>query len=136
VLLDLLLTQRVEPQLGRGAPTLLYDYPASQAALAKVRPELFPVAERFELYVEGIELANGYHELTDADVLRQRNRENNIARTRDGKEPLPEDSRLLAAMASGLPACTGCALGFDRVVMLATGAESVAAAMAFPGDRA
>jgi lysyl-tRNA synthetase class 2 len=134
--LDLLLTELVEPKLGFAAPTLLCDYPPSQAALARVRNDEPPVAERFELYVDGIELANGYHELLDADALRQRNAENNRLRTIDGKSTLPEDSRLLAAMEHGLPACTGCALGFDRVVMLACGKREIADVLTFPIERA
>ncbi|MBC7852121.1 MAG: EF-P lysine aminoacylase GenX [Pirellulaceae bacterium] len=134
--LDLLLTQKVEPHLGQACPTILYDYPASQAALAQIREGNPPVAERFELYVRGIELANGYHELLDPAVLRERNRVNNQLRQDDGKPPLPADSRLLAAMDHGLPACSGCALGFDRLVMAATGAKTIQEVMAFPIDRA
>jgi lysyl-tRNA synthetase class 2 len=134
--LNLLLAECVEPHLGQPAPTILYDYPASQAALAVVRDENPPVAERFELYVHGIELANGYHELLDAAELRRRNASNNAARIADGKPPLPEESRLLAAMDAGLPACSGVALGFDRLVMIAAGANSIADAIAFPIDRA
>jgi lysyl-tRNA synthetase class 2 len=114
----------------------LHDYPADQAALARVRPGEPPVAERFELYVQGMELANGYHELLAAQVLRQRNRQNNALRQADGKPPLPENSRLLDAMDCGLPPCSGCALGFDRLVMVATGAKSLAEVMAFPIERA
>lgn len=134
--LDLLLVELVEPHLGCEGPLILYDYPASQAALARVRPGPPAVAERFELYVDGIELANGYHELLDADVLRQRNRDNNRLRQARGKAALPEESRLLAAMESGLPACAGVALGFDRVLMLAAGAKDLSAVMPFPFDRA
>jgi lysyl-tRNA synthetase class 2 len=134
--LDLLLVERVEPRLGLSNPTILFDYPASQAALAQVRDEEPAVAERFELYVRGIELANGYHELTDPEVLRERNRQANDRRHADGKYTLPEESRLLEAMEHGLPECTGVALGFDRLVMLAAGAKSVAEVMAFPVDRA
>jgi elongation factor P--(R)-beta-lysine ligase len=134
--LDWLLVTCVEPTLGRGRPTMLYDYPASQAALAVVRPEPDPVAERFELYVDGIELANGYHELTDAAVLRARTRAANQARRADGKYALPEDSRLLDAMHHGLPASTGVALGFDRLVMVALGAKDLSEVIAFPVDRA
>ena len=130
--LDLLLTQKVEPQLGQDRPTILYDYPASQSALARIRDGNPPVAERFELYVRGIELANGYHELLDPAVLRERNRLNNKLRISDGKPPLPEESRLLAAMDHGLPACSGCALGFDRLVMAATGAKTIQEVLAFP----
>jgi lysyl-tRNA synthetase class 2 len=134
--LDLLLVELVAPQLGNKHPAILYDYPASQAALAKLRDEDPPVAERFELYVRGIELANGYHELTDADQLRQRNGEHNRQRVALGKSPLPEESRLLDAMDAGLPECAGCALGLDRLVMLATGARSIDKVIALPTDRA
>jgi lysyl-tRNA synthetase class 2 len=134
--LDLLLVELVQPHLGRQRPVIVYDYPASQAALARVRPGPPEVAERFELYVDGIELANGYHELVDADVLRRRNRENNRLRAACGKPELPAESRLLAAMEAGLPPCAGVAMGFDRVVMLAAGAKDLSAVMPFPFDRA
>ena len=133
--LNLLLAEVVGPRLGVEEPTILHDYPASQAALAQVHGDP-PVAERFELYVRGIELANGYHELVEADVLRRRNQEVNRARVADGKPPLPEESRLLAAMEHGLPECSGVALGFDRVVMLAAGVEGLSDVLAFPIDRA
>jgi len=134
--LDLLLSERVQPNLGRDRPLILYDYPASQAALARVRPGPPPVAERFELYVSGIELANGYCELVDARTLRERNARNNVLRRADGKPGLPEESRLLAAMEAGMPPATGVALGFDRVVMLAAGARDIREVLAFPFDRA
>jgi lysyl-tRNA synthetase class 2 len=136
MILDFLHTTRVEPQLGRDLPTILYDYPASQSALARIRLGDPPVAERFELYYHGIELANGYHELLDPAALRQRNRENNHLRATDGKYTAPEHSRLLEAMQHGLPACSGCALGFDRLVMVASGASTIQEVMAFPIDRA
>jgi lysyl-tRNA synthetase class 2 len=134
--LDWLLTQRVQSKLGVGRPVLLYDFPASQAALAQIRPGEPPLAERFELYVCGWELANGYHELLDAAELRRRNARANELRRQDGKAALPEESRLLAAMERGLPPAVGCALGFDRLVMLATGAKSIDEVIAFPWDRA
>ena len=144
--LDLLLVECVEPHLGRsdsgkGQPAILYDYPASQAALARIRADeqngqQVSVAERFELYVDGIELANGYHELTDADELRRRNAEANRQRAADGKAKLPENSRLLRAMEAGLPPSTGVALGFDRLAMIAAGAKNIAEVMSFPIDRA
>jgi lysyl-tRNA synthetase class 2 len=133
--LNLLLAHLVEPHLGRDRPTILYHYPAGQAALAQVHGDP-PVAERFELYVRGVELANGYHELLDPTILRRRNLAANQDRVRDGKPPLPEENRLLAAMEHGLADCTGVALGFDRAVMLAAGAGSLAEVMAFPIDRA
>ena len=133
---DLVLTTKVQPELGRDRPAIVYDYPSSQAALARVRPGSPPLAERFELYIDGIELANGYHELLDPAILRERNRDNNAARASDGKYVLPEESRLLSAMEHGLPACSGCALGFDRLVMVATGAKTIQEVMAFPIERA
>lgn len=135
-LLNLILVEFVEPHLGIDRPTVLFDYPASQAALAKVRNNDPPVAERFELYVDGIELANGYHELLDADVLRKRNAVMNGLRIEDGRGKLPEKSRLLDAMEHGLPSCSGVALGFDRLVMVATGAKKISEVIAFPSSRA
>ncbi len=133
--LNLLLAELVEPHLGVSRPAILYDYPASQAALAETAGDP-PVAKRFELYVRGVELANGYQELLDGEILRRRNHAANAARAAEGKPPLPEESRLLAAMEHGLPACTGVALGFDRLVMLAAGASSLAEVLAFPIERA
>ncbi len=132
--LNLLLATTVEPHLGAAAPEILVDYPASQAALAAtvVRADGVEVAERFELYWRGIELANGYHELTDAIALRERLENVNRQRTADNRPALPLPERLLAAMKHpGLPPCTGCALGFDRLVMLACGASSINDVMTF-----
>ncbi|RMF87125.1 MAG: EF-P lysine aminoacylase GenX, partial [Planctomycetota bacterium] len=105
-------------------------------ALAVVREDDPPVAERFELFVDGVELANGYHELCDPSVLRSRQREAGRARIEDGKQPLPEENRLLAAMESGLPPCAGVAMGLDRVLMLQTKASDIREVMPFPFDRA
>lgn len=132
--LDLLLSECIQPRLGRGRPVVVCDYPISQAALAMVRPTDPPVAARFELFAEGLELANGYLELLDADVLRDRIRSANQWRLRDGKAVLPETNRLLAAMEAGLPRCVGIALGFDRVVMLRAGKNNIRQVMAFPFD--
>lgn len=135
--LDILLATLVQPNLGQQVPAILCDYPASQAALAKTRAESTgEVAERFELYYRGVELANGYHELLDPAALRERNSASNAARQRDGKATLPEESRLLAAMEHGLPSCSGCALGVDRLVMLLAEASSIQEVIAFPIDRA
>lgn len=133
--LELLLVSCVERQLGHDRPVVLFDYPASQAALARVRDEAWPVAERFELYVDGIELANGYHELLDAAELLARTAENNSFRQRDGRPRLPVPARFVGAMEHGLPACSGVALGFDRLSMLASGATDVASVMTFPGGQ-
>ncbi len=134
--LNLLLVELVQPQLGRGRPTIMFDFPASQAALARIRDGSPPVAERFELFVEGIELANGYHELLDPTELRRRTAEANHQRRADGKPPLPEPEMLVQAMEHGLPPCSGAALGFDRLVMLAAGSDRIDDVVAFPIDRA
>ena len=107
------------PHLGLDAPVILYDYPASQAALANIRHASIPVAERFELFYQGIELANGYHELCDPHELARRTEEANAKRKLQGRQPLSQSGKLHAAMEAGLPPCTGVALGFDRLIMLA-----------------
>ncbi|MDQ5909465.1 MAG: elongation factor P--(R)-beta-lysine ligase [Pseudomonadota bacterium] len=134
--LDLLLTQRIESQLGQGRLCFIYDYPASQAALARLRPGDPPVGERFELYLGGIELANGFHELGDAVEQRRRFEAENAARQAQGLPVMPVDEHLLSALASGLPECAGVALGVDRLAMLAAGKTSLAEALAFPFERA
>lgn len=134
--LDLLLTQRIEPHLGQGRLTFLYDYPASQAALARLRREDPPVGERFELYLDGVELANGFHELGDAVEQRSRFEAENAARRAQGLPVMPLDEHLLAALAAGLPDCAGVALGFDRLVMLAAGKTALAETLAFPFEQA
>lgn len=133
---DLLLTQLIEPRLGKGRLTFVYDFPVSKAALARIRPGDPPVAERFELYLEGVELANGFHELTDAAEQRRRFEHDNARRGALGLPAVPHDEQLLAALAHGLPDCAGVALGFDRLVMLAAGAPSVRDVIAFPIERA
>jgi elongation factor P--(R)-beta-lysine ligase len=134
--LQLLLTVAVEPRLGRERPSFLHDFPAAQAALARVRPGEPPVAERFEAFVAGVELANGYHELTDPVEQERRFHADLAERRRRGLPEPPYDGRLLAALAHGLPASAGVALGFDRLVMLAVGATSLGEVIAFPVDRA
>jgi len=132
--LDLILTHLVEPHLGFEVPCIIYDWPASQSALAIVRKDDPAVAERFELYVDGVELANGYHELLDADELLRRNDHINTQRLSDGNQTLPVQSRLLDAMRAGMPACSGVAVGLDRLLMVMTGARTIADVMAFGFD--
>lgn len=134
--LNLLLTHLVEPHLGRGRLTFIHDYPASQAALACIRREQVPVAERFELYLEGIELANGFHELANAEEQRARFETERRNRQALGLSDIPHDQYLLAALQHGLPECSGVALGLDRLVMLAAGAASIVDVIPFPADRA
>jgi len=134
--LNLILSRLIEPKLGFDGGVMIYDWPASQAALAVIRQEEVPVAERFEIYVNGVELANGYHELLDPDELARRNSVVNQERVKDGQPLLPEESRLLQAMRSGLPACAGVAVGVDRLILLALGLERIREVMAFPIDRA
>src|SRR5204862_373311 len=104
---DLLLTHLVEPHLGRDRLTFVYDYPASAAALAQVRVGNPPVAERFELYLDGMELANGFHELADPEEQRRRFNEDNLRRRERSLPPIPPDEALLHALAHGLPDCSG-----------------------------
>ena len=137
--LDLIFAEVVQPDLGVDAAVVVYDYPASQSQLAKTRREFdnerketFDVTERFELFVDGIELANGYHELLDASVLRARIEATSDERRRDGSGELPRESRLLQAMEAGLPPCSGCALGVDRFFAVLIGAKSLDETLAFP----
>lgn len=133
--LDLILSHRVEPNLGRDGLCFLTDYPASQAALARLNPDNPQVAERFELYFRGVELANGFHELGDS-VEQGRRFELELAeRAAQGRETPPMDERLLAALEEGFPDCAGVALGFDRLVMLALGAESLEEVITFTIER-
>ena len=130
--LDLLLTHCIGPQLGHDCPLFLYDFPITQAALAKIRyTEIPPVASRFEVYFKGIELANGFHELQDAKEQRKRFLQDLAYRKEHNIQQVPLDEKLLAALAAGLPDCAGVALGIDRLVMLALGKQSVAEVMSF-----
>ena len=132
--LDLLLTHRIQPEFPAGRITVVYDYPASQCALAKIRADDPPVAERFEIYVGQHELANGYHELTDAAEQRTRFERDNERRRWRGLVELPLDENLLAAL-QDLPDCAGVALGIERLMMAMTGSEDIRDLLAFPfGD--
>lgn len=124
-LLDVLLSERVQPQLGRGRPLILKNYPLSQAALARRSPEDPRCAARFELFVDGCELANGYDELRDPDELIRRGCEHNFRRIARGRDPLPVENTLVQAMRQGLPACAGVALGVDRLQMVRHGYGSL-----------
>jgi lysyl-tRNA synthetase class 2 len=133
--LDLLLTHVVEPTMGPGL-VFIRDYPASQAALARLRPGSPAVAARFEAYLDGVELANGFYELTDAGQQRKRFERDNARRVQQGRAAVDIDERLLAAMSTGLPDCAGVALGIDRLLMAAGRHASLADVIAFPLERA
>jgi len=134
--LDLLLTHRIQPEFPPNRMTVIYDYPATQCALAKIRAGDPPVAERFELYVGTQELANGYHELTDAVEQRARFVRDNARRRARGLQALPVDEGLLAAIETGLPDCAGVALGIERLLMAMTGTDDIREVLAFAFARA
>ena len=133
--LDVMMTHVIEPRLGPGL-VFIRDYPASQAALARLRPGQPAVAVRFEVYLDGMELANGYHELTDAAELQRRFEKDNTRRDAQGSEAVAMDQKLLAALASELPDCAGVALGIERLLMIASQSASIEDVIAFPLARA
>jgi lysyl-tRNA synthetase class 2 len=133
--LDLTLTHVIEPGLGPGL-VFVHDYPVSQAALARLRPGNPPLAARFEVYLDGMELANGFHELADADEQRQRFTQECARRGESDGRAVCIDERLLAALEYGLPDCAGVALGLDRLLLVAAGKRDLHEVIAFPFDRA
>lgn len=135
-LLEVLMGTVVGPRLGQGGLTFVHGYPASQAALAQLDPEDPRAAQRFELYCDGIELANGFHELASPREQRSRFESDRAERRRLGLPDTALDERLLAALEAGLPDCSGVALGFDRTLMLAGGATRIDAVLPFPIERA
>ncbi|EST56881.1 MULTISPECIES: elongation factor P--(R)-beta-lysine ligase [Proteus] len=135
-LLQLLFVSGVEPHIGLEKPTFIYHFPASQASLAEISSEDHRVAERFEVYFKGVELANGFRELTDAQEQRHRFERDNRQRVAMGLPEQPIDERFLAALEAGLPECSGVALGVDRLIMLALGVERLSDVIAFPVYRA
>ena len=129
--LDLLITHKLQPAFPRDRITVIHDYPASQCALAKIRPGEPPLAERFELYLGCYELANGYHELNDATEQRARFEHDNARRRARGQPELPLDENLLAVL-DRLPDCAGVALGVDRLLMDMLGTPDIRGVLAFP----
>jgi lysyl-tRNA synthetase class 2 len=134
--LDLLMSTVVGPRLGIGRLAFVHEFPAAQAALARVKDSDPAVAERFELFLDGVELANGFHELADSGEQRRRFEQDLTRRRNAGLDLPPIDEHLLAALAHGIPDCAGVALGFDRLVMQAAGARHIDDVIAFPADRA
>jgi len=133
--LDLLITHRLQPAFPRDRITVIHDYPASQCALAKIRPAETPLAERFELYLGPYELANGYHELNDAAEQRARFERDNAVRRARGQREIPIDENLLAVL-DAMPDCAGVALGVERLLMCLAGADAIAEVVAFPFSEA
>ncbi len=129
--LDLLLTSRVAPQFAKDRLTVLHHYPASQAALARLCPDDEAVADRFEVFLGELELANGYFELTDASQQRARCARDQALRRQRQQPERPLDEKFLSALEHGLPSCCGVAVGFDRLVMLNAGADSLGAVQTF-----
>jgi len=134
--LDLIISHVIQPRLPDETMTFVFDYPAGQAALARIRPDEPPVAERFELFLGQVELANGYQELTDAAEQRERFIRENRSRKSSGANECPLDEHLLDALAHGMPECSGVALGFDRLLMYVVRAASLDEVIPFPADRA
>jgi len=130
--LQLIISQAIEPYLGQVVPLVLTDFPASQAALARKHSDNPELAERFEVYVQGVELANGFHELSDPVEQRQRFMEDLAKRRALGKPVYPLDERFLAALRAGLPDCAGVAVGLDRLLMLLAKANHIREVLAFP----
>lgn len=134
--LDLLMCQVVEKNIPLNCPVFIYDYPASQAALSKIRKGSPDVAERFELYINGIELANGFHELSDADEQAERFHQEQLQRKKCGQQGIPADHHLIDALKHGLPDCAGVAIGLERLLMVLTEVEHINEVLTFPFDRA
>jgi len=134
--LDLWMSLVVGPRLGVEVPVFVYDFPASQAALARIRPGTPAVAERFEVFWRGIELANGFHELLDAGEQQARFEADQEWRRQRGLAVPPCDLNLIAALEAGLPPCAGVAIGLDRLLMMMLGLPDVAKTMAFAWRKA
>ena len=134
--LDLIMSYLVQPALPKGRPVFIYDYPATQAALATIRKGKVDVAERFELFINRVELANGYQELLNANEQQARFENENKQRLAAGQQITPVDEHLIEALQQGMPMTSGVALGFDRLLMLATGKNTLQDVIAFSIDKA
>jgi len=135
-LLQVLFSEIIEPQIGLQRPCFIYHFPASQASLAQLHSQDRRVAERFELYYQGIELVNGFHELSDPIEQQRRFEQDNLKRSQLGYQQNKIDPHLLQALSAGLPDCSGVALGIDRLLMLALNCKHIDEVIAFPVDRA
>lgn len=136
VLLQFIFTEIIEPTIGINAPCFVYNFPVAQASLAKISPQDGRVAERFECYYHGIELANGFNELTDANEQKKRFQHDNAKREKQGLPARAIDDNFIAALNYGLPQCSGVALGVDRMVMLALRCKYINETLTFASDKA
>ncbi|MBL4822696.1 MAG: elongation factor P--(R)-beta-lysine ligase [Colwellia sp.] len=132
ILLQFIFSEIIEPHIGNESPCFVYNFPSSQASLAKICPEDIRVSQRFECYFQGIELVNGFNELTDADDQFERFQQDNIQRKMVALQEKPIDKNFIAALSHGLPQCSGVALGIDRLIMLALKAEHIEQVVSFP----
>jgi len=135
-LLDFIFSYKVTSRLGNTRPLFVYDYPACQYALAKLSDSTPKLAERFELFIHGMEIANGFHELTDADEQLARFEQDLALRKKQQRKDLPIDQLFLDALKHGLPDCAGVAVGIDRLLMAMTGTKDIRKVLAFPVARA
>ena len=136
VLLDFIFSHRISDNLGHDCPTMIYDFPESQSALARIRNSDPPVAERFELFINGLEIANGFHELCDPDEQEQRFVQDSLQRKKSGKPEISIDKKFIAALKHGLPPCSGVAVGTDRLLMAMNHCKDINDVITFPVDRA
>jgi lysyl-tRNA synthetase class 2 len=134
--LDFLMSHQIQPQLGKNKLTFIHEYPASQCAFAELSAENTQVAQRFELFYRGVELANGYQELTDAKEQQHRFEAHNQKRAQQGKPYVSWDQNLVNALEQGMPRCSGVALGVDRLIQLARNVKNIEDVLAFPFNRA
>lgn len=132
MLLDAVFSHAVAPNLGMERPQLIYDFPACQAALARIRKDEITVAERFELFINGMEIANGYHELCDGEEVADRFERENASRRERGLAPVAVDEHFLAALRHGLPGCAGVAVGLDRLILAMIGGRDLMDVLTFP----
>jgi len=136
VLLDFIFSHKIVSTLGNTNPLFIYDYPACQSALAKLSDKLPKVAERFELFIKGMEIANGFHELTDADEQLGRLKKDLALRKKTKRPALPIDQLFTDALKQGLPDCAGVAVGIDRLLMAITGVKDIREVLTFPIENA
>lgn len=136
ILLQFIFSEIIEPNIGLNAPCFVYNFPKSQASLAIICPDDGRVAQRFECYYQGVELVNGFNELTNAEQQYKRFQEDNKQRVLEGLVAKPIDNRFISGLEHGLPQCSGVALGIDRLIMLALKAEHITQVISFPVERA